>query len=1351
MKKLFFFLAALMFSFAAHATVVECSPNTNAISWWLTQGDTLVLADGEYVEDYSITFDKPGVCVKAAEGAKPVIKLTGEWTDFNVTATTTFDGITFDGGGVAKYFLATTGAETGTLTVTNCEFKNWAYWAISNQFESAASIDSVIVDNCLFHDGLGSAIRFNDAAPEGKHSCNYLKVTNSTFYNIVSTEYAAVIQANSNGEATGEQNEVIIDHITLYNFDASQLGAIAMRKSSKLSITNSIIATPENKDQYAFYIYGGNVENTLYFNGKAKSGPTYTNCIEGQDPLFVDAANANFALAEGSPALAAATDGSNLGDPRWNKSTTVDPDKELPAASVRAWAYDLALSVEGEQYTFSYKATTAALATLIFTDAEGVELATKELGLVEAGANNVVIAASELPADKEVNWAVKLEAGAIAELVEVTDQTRGIYDFYNMMDVLVDNNPDSENFGKIYIQMAYDGADDAATDRSAVQKAGFYLYDQTLNELNPESNVSIRPTLPEGYTMGDNRNKFHRLDIDPKTGNLTWCYNMAGQPAVFAVDAANLAGEAINLVAGIEGLSRTAAHCFDAEGALYVMDLPAAGTIYKIVDGVATVFAATDSKWVNASLTLAADGMGGLWVAQNRGQIDTYYQLAHYTKDGVLDYAVYKDNENGFTGSSARGALAYDAERQLLAQGRNGKVEVYSVAYDAETGVPALTLVATTPTVGNNIDGLHFDYAGDLYVVNSSKEKFQKFAMPTDNNVCVVPASSKYAFEVIEPVEVVGTVKRAVQNGQEVIVLTHEADGAAHIYRVMNGVPVAEISQEGVVPVDPENAGDLLAISDIAVTEDGKLVATNYMITQSGDDQVVAGDKRGETRIYIWNDLHDAPSILFTSKMSSNWFQSKQGLTMAVKGTSDNMEILMTGIHKSKAWARVSSYRVIDGVYAEPEVNNNDHYHFYDVADAIALETTVGTQYELNASPLGAMNWIMDAELINPMEIVEPETNNVEISTSVALSEDLGKKYNGASYVTVGEKVLVVAPYATPEGKLTGVEILDITGGLDAAQYVDQLFIDEAVEATAAATAVEVVEGDEATALLITLVADATIYTLEATLANGPAYEIYEDEITNLVIDLDNLVLIGGPSSAFQVDVYLPLGEYNMSEDSYQLTAESSIAVMGSDATFIEGYAYEVDAFTPSAKAVVRCEWNGMLLEFHLTMTAEPMEATVVVVENAVVEIEKYLLWGDMYDYALKMTGEWINPEDGLTYPVLVEVPVYYPEATEPSEIMSTVTVGGWDDNDPWLGFGEGTLTVTTENISDSQKLITAKGIVQNPMAGVAIDITISGKLIPSALENIETTVAPVKVIKNGQLIIIKNGVEYNVQGAVIK
>ena len=592
-----------------------------------------------------------------------------------------------------------------------------------------------------------------------------------------------------------------------------------------------------------------------------------------------------------------------------------------------------------------------------------------------------------------------------------------------------------------------------------------------------------------------------------------------------------------------------------------------------------------------------------------------------------------------------------------------------------------------------------------------------------------------------EPAPLKGIVKRALTVGESTVVLTLEADGTAHIYNI-KGENIAEVSLEGVVAVDTANLGDLLAISDIAVTEDGKLLATNYMITQSDDTRVDAGYKRGETRIYIWNDLAGDPSILFTSKMSSNWFRSKQGLTMAVKGTSDNMEIFMTGIHATSAWARVSSYRVIDGVYVEPEVNHNDHYYFYDVNDAIALETTVGTQYELNASPLGEMNWVLDAELINPTEIVEPETNNVEITTSVALTEDLGKKYNGASYVTVGEAVLMVAPFANPDGELVGAEILNITNGFDAPVYVDMVYVDEAVAATAAATAVEVVEGG----LNITLVADNAIHTWFVELSTTPEYQVYEDEITNLVIDLDNLVLIGGPSSAFQVDVFLGLGEYNRNDDTYQLLPESSIAVMGSDATFIDGYAYEVDAFTPSAKAVVHCEWNGMLLEFHLTMTAAPMEATKVVVENAAIEIEKYVIFGDMYDYSLKMSGEWVNEADGLTYPVLVEVPVYYPEATEPSEIMSTVTVGGMGDNDPWLGFGEGTLTVTTVD-----NVITATGIVQNPMAGVAIDITISGTITSTGVENATVTVKPVKMIQNGQLIIKKGDVQYNAQGAILK
>ena len=132
---------------------------------------------------------------------------------------------------------------------------------------------------------------------------------------------------------------MIIDHITLYNFDASQLGAISMRKTSKLSITNSIIATPEDKGHYAFYIYGGTIKNTLYYNGQAKSGPTYTACITA-DPLFVDAANNNFKLKVNSPAIGEATDGSNLGDPRWGVEAIVIGEGDNSAA----------LATEGEVF-----------------------------------------------------------------------------------------------------------------------------------------------------------------------------------------------------------------------------------------------------------------------------------------------------------------------------------------------------------------------------------------------------------------------------------------------------------------------------------------------------------------------------------------------------------------------------------------------------------------------------------------------------------------------------------------------------------------------------------------------------------------------------------------------------------------------------------------------------------------------------------------------------------------------------------------------------------------------------------------------------------------------------------------
>ena len=414
----------------------------------------------------------------------------------------------------------------------------------------------------------------------------------------------------------------------------------------------------------------------------------------------------------------------------------------------RVLPHDLTVVNNGDSYTFKYKTNTNAQSGYLVFYKEDGKTVDQKIALPTPIQRNIeyqiTVAKSALPKRHGITWGIELTGKAVSKysyLQEITDQTRQIYDFYNMMGVVVDNNPESDYFGKIYVQATLNGKSDGATTRADNQKAGLFIYNQWLDELNPTSNVGIQPSLPSGYSIGS-ANQFNRLAIDPTTNNITYCYAASGKPAVFSMDRANLTGTPTNLLAGQTGITRSVAHCFDADGNLYVMDLPGSGQIFKIdKEGNKTTFGALTDKFVNQNMSMAVDGRGGLWVGQNRGAIDTYYQLVHYNASGTIDFSVYQGNDHGFTGNSTRGALAYDAERQILAQGRDGSVILFDVTYDASTGVPTLTKQSVTASIAhNNIDGLAFDYAGDLYVVNSGKEKFYKFAVPTDNNTCLVPA-----------------------------------------------------------------------------------------------------------------------------------------------------------------------------------------------------------------------------------------------------------------------------------------------------------------------------------------------------------------------------------------------------------------------------------------------------------------------------------------------------------------------------------------------------------------------------------------------------------------------------------
>ena len=1383
MKKIFFFLAAMALAITANAKVTTISPDAENDALRLAvhyaeDGDIIEMTEGTYVQCNNgyVAFDGKSVTVKAAEGANVVLQLQVPITLTN-GGKATLQGIKIDASRLTELadwyehvIYADDATEGKELVMDGCELYGFNMNKSAIYSKAENKLDLCRINNCYFHDVEKSCLFF-----EGT-SIAELSVTNSTFANniakVTDSYYAGIIDVR-NAAA-----KVTVDHCTFYNclLMNTDYAAITMKgpQAANVVISNNIFMLPEAIDGHRAIRNDVEATNCMTFNylkdnGGIHSSVTQTNCFLNVDPKFVDAAHGDFALAEGSPALGAATDGSNLGDPRWNKKTDVepvDPVKPEPTYTenkLNTYAFGLESELNDTALVVTYRLNNSNATSVDVVVLKGDKVVATVPGTTTIGVNTVAVPTATLPQGFQLTWKVVVKGTS----VEAPTQEEKMFSLYCPHGLAIDTDPESENFGRILVAEAMQGVPASGYVTSG-KGAGLYVFNPSFTTdsvVYTGGNDFTRILASNGYQpwrvkiSEDGRIFVSSLDLN---GVVVWEVSKDLQtwtPVIAGTNDAtdyNIYDADSNFVAGLNCSMDVIGKGEDLKLLLYSTNNKGIAfnqSGYRLDEyalGTATTWTGTPTNIINGgaygvvhtNVEFIYDGEGGYWFGGSRAGNAGQPNLVHINAAGEQDYYTEDAGLYGGDGVLVHNGMLFKGKARTSST--VGNFGVWTIGKDADGKVTLTEKWSVVANgIGRNLNEFAVDYAENLYVVGNSGEKIIAYAMPY-SGVVETPAAAKYAFHLgnlLEKTEMTGVVKRALTVGESTVVLTHEADGTANLYNVIDG-EAYKVSQEGVVPVDPENKGSYLAISDIAVTEDGKLVAINYMQTQSGDDYVDAGYKRGETRVYLWNNLAGDPSILFTSKMSSNWFRSKQGLTMAVKGTSDNMEIFTTGIHATSAWARVSSYRVIDGVYTEPDVNNNDYYHFYDVADAVALETTVGTQYELNASPLGAMNWILDAELINPVEIVEPETNNVEISTCVALTQDLGKKYQGVSVVTVGEQHLMVAPYADAEGKLAGVKVLDITAGLGAATEVATADLDAAVEATAAATAVAVAENT----LTITLVADATLYTLEVVLEEKPNYMTIEDNITNLVIDLDNMAITGGPSTMWQVKVKLGLAEDDNMDGKWSLSPESSVTVMGFDARIIDGYVYDIDVNVPAAKAVLYVEDSGFFYEYKLTMTNTPTEAIVVVVEDATVEIDTVPMFGDVVEYALKMTANWTDTTDNTTYPVLVEVPVYYPEATEPSEMTCTVTIGGEGDDDPWLGFAQGPLTITTVD-----GVVTAKGLIANPLTGVAFDVTVSGKLPETAVDNIQMGVKATKVIKNGQLIIINNDVEYSAQGQVIK
>ena len=315
-----------------NANVINITPTSPHSSNNLRQaidaaqtGDIIEMAAGTYPEsgDY-LAFTGKEVTVRAAAGAEVIIQTVCP-VRLKEGAKAEFINVKFDCSTIGSYdyvIVAADDTENKRVVLTGCEFYGWTKEKAMIEATSSRRLDAITIDNCYFHDCMKSVVFVENTG------YNDLSITNSTFANITTSANfdAGVIDSRATS------GSFLVDHCTFYNVEAKNTDFAAIGKvklPSGAVVSNCIFALSASGASSNRTIRDKvTATNCLVYNYTTDSGygmqsnVTKNNCFIA-DPLFNDLANNKYTFAGDwttmnlSPARGAATDGSDLGDPRW--------------------------------------------------------------------------------------------------------------------------------------------------------------------------------------------------------------------------------------------------------------------------------------------------------------------------------------------------------------------------------------------------------------------------------------------------------------------------------------------------------------------------------------------------------------------------------------------------------------------------------------------------------------------------------------------------------------------------------------------------------------------------------------------------------------------------------------------------------------------------------------------------------------------------------------------------------------------------------------------------------------------------------------------------------------------------
>ncbi|MFU8861627.1 MAG: right-handed parallel beta-helix repeat-containing protein, partial [Cyclonatronaceae bacterium] len=293
---------------------VEASDNWFAdITVDLVAGDTLLFVTDGGVYNSPATINLPAIplTLMAAQGLenKPVLKTDVAGSMLRVNADFTVIGLAFDGayaergesGGTYRFIQPM--SAFSRLEVHDSDFYNLRGFGITS---AAADIDTLIINNSTFYDFNRVPVYFNDRKDLVKH----VRITNSTFYDI--TNVGIYIWGAVHGFEVSNCTFSGINNINLYPKDIDENMVIRDNIIVSDNATGAKVYGDAPIVQYnAFH------NNSLNIEYMGSGTPDFATGNVFADPMFQDASLAMFALHTDSPAIGAASDGGNMGDPRW--------------------------------------------------------------------------------------------------------------------------------------------------------------------------------------------------------------------------------------------------------------------------------------------------------------------------------------------------------------------------------------------------------------------------------------------------------------------------------------------------------------------------------------------------------------------------------------------------------------------------------------------------------------------------------------------------------------------------------------------------------------------------------------------------------------------------------------------------------------------------------------------------------------------------------------------------------------------------------------------------------------------------------------------------------------------------